>query len=192
MLDDLAAIEAWQRGDEQGVHAVFLAYYPKAVRQAILAGLTPDEAQDRAQEAFLHAYERRHQLRDPKAFPLWFHRIVTRCVLDAFRLSQREHEVPFDHMALSDESASPVQVAQPDEEALLAERRAQLWRHVRQLAPQYRMALVLRYYSDFSIREVAALMEMREGTVRVIVHRALAQLRLLAYEDGDGEQRIVL
>jgi DNA-directed RNA polymerase specialized sigma24 family protein len=39
------------------------------------------------------------------------------------------------------------------------------------------MAIVLRYYGDFSLREVADLLGQCEGTVHVTLHRALHTLR---------------
>jgi hypothetical protein len=66
--DEHAAIRGWQRGDEAAVRAVFDAYYPRTLRLAALSGLARAEAEDCAQEAFVHAFERRAQLRDVKAF----------------------------------------------------------------------------------------------------------------------------
>jgi DNA-directed RNA polymerase specialized sigma24 family protein len=39
------------------------------------------------------------------------------------------------------------------------------------------MMLVLHYYQGFSVREVADIVDAREGTVRVALHRALRHLR---------------
>lgn len=171
------AIIAWQQGDEQAVRLVFDTYYPRAVRFAILSGLSIEAAQDCAQEAFVHAFQHRHQLRDPVAFPLWFHRIVTRQVLDILRGQQRGKEQSLDVNEDVGEDWERHQPVQPDEEAILAEERACLWQAVQLLAPKYRVPLVLHYYSDFSFREIAIMMGKREGTIRVMVHRALQQLR---------------
>jgi RNA polymerase sigma-70 factor, ECF subfamily len=65
---------------------------------------------------------------------------------------------------------------------VLAEKREQLWRSVQQLPLHYRIALIMHYYGDFSYREIAKLMDKREGTIRVIIHRALQQLRTLTDE----------
>jgi RNA polymerase sigma-70 factor (ECF subfamily) len=181
--DDAATIEAWRRGDEGGVRAVFEAHYPLAVRLAALSGLSPDEAHDCAQEAFAHAFERRKQLRDPKAFPLWFHRIVTRHILDTLSARRRGAATP---LLDGDEPAEDWQrnrPAQPEELTLEAELRQEMRRRIAALPPNYRVPLVLRYYGNFSMREVAELTGVREGTVRVTIHRALAQLRLNARED---------
>jgi RNA polymerase sigma-70 factor (ECF subfamily) len=147
------------------------------VRIACLSGLAPDAAQDCAQETFVHAFERRAQLRDPQAFPLWFHRILTRRILDALGASDRRHEEPLAEAEQLAEDWQRREPAQPDTLAVAAEQRAELWRYVQTLPPSYRVPLVLRYYGDFSIREVAELVGAREGTVRVTLHRALGLLR---------------
>ncbi len=190
-----AAITAWQQGDEQAVRFIFDTYYPQAVRFAVLSGLSIEAAQDCAQEAFIHAFQRRHQLRDPAAFPLWFHRIVTRHVLDILRGKWRtltkEQSLDVADELSEDWQRQQPRPAQPDEEAISAEERAHLWQAVQQLPPPYRVPLVLHYYSDFSFREVAALMGMREGTIRVTVHRALQQLRTLAQKQAREAQEQV-
>ena len=60
---------------------------------------------------------------------------------------------------------------------MLAEEREEIWRWVQALAPRARTAIVLRYYADFSTREVASMLDVREGAARVILHRAIAELR---------------
>jgi RNA polymerase sigma-70 factor (ECF subfamily) len=178
-----ARLDGWRRGDEAAAREVFAAYYPRAVRIARLSGLSPADAQDCAQDAFVQAYERRAQLRDLNAFPLWFHRIVTRRILDTLMAPARRRE----HALESDSESHGVEPlmshAPPaDELALLAEEREEIWRWVQALAPRARMAIVLRYYADFSTREVAHALDVREGAARVILHRAMAQLRELARE----------
>jgi RNA polymerase sigma factor (sigma-70 family) len=122
------------------------------------------------------------QLRDPRAFPLWFHRIVTRRLLDTLMAPSRQRERALASGA-DPLSAEPASLAPPsDELVLLAEEREEIWRWVQALAPRARTAIVLRYYADFSTREVASMLDVREGAARVILHRAIAQLRELARE----------
>ncbi len=189
-MDDteLATIQAWQKGDEQAVHTIFNSYYPRAVRLAALSGLASEEAQDCAQEAFLLAFERRAQLRDPAAFPLWFHRIITHRILDTLEARQRTRKVSLEALQEIRENWEGNRAAQPEELAISAERSQQLWQSVQQLPAQYRVPLVLRYYGNFSLAEVAALIGKREGTIRVTIHRALQQLRLLTKEHAIAEE----
>jgi RNA polymerase sigma-70 factor (ECF subfamily) len=168
-------LAGWLHGEEDAVRAIFAARYPGAVRLAVVSGLSLPEAQDCAQEAFVQAYERRAQLRDPLAFPLWFHRIVTRHILDALAAPRRQREASLDDML--ELAWEPAPGAAPDELAELAQQREDVWAWVRALPPRYRVPLALRYFGGFSIREVAEMLDAREGTVRVTLHRALAQLR---------------
>lgn len=186
-------VEGWQRGDEASVHMLFETYFPRSVRISALSGLTLDAAKDCAQETFVHAFERRAQLRDIQAFPLWFHRILTRHILDALGASPLQHEEHLEAAAPLTEDWQRRETPQPDTLAVAAEDRAELWQHVQTLAPRYRVPLVLRYYGDYSIREVADLLGAREGTVRVMLHRALGQLRrqMTPTSQPDDEDRHV-
>lgn len=189
---ETAIVAAWQQGDEQAVRAVFNRYYPRAVRLAVLSGLESEEAQDCAQEAFLRAFECRWQLRDPATFPLWFQRIITRHILTSLKVRQRSRLVPLEQADELDEDWGRTQVPQPDEVAISAESHEYLWQQVQALPPKYRVPLVLRYYGEFSLREVAELLGQREGTIRVIIHRALHKLRQCLQEAQSPEQVIHL
>jgi RNA polymerase sigma-70 factor (ECF subfamily) len=171
-------VEGWRRGEEAAVRALFGWYFPRAVRIGALRGLTLDDANDCAQETFVHAFERRAQLRDPEAFPLWFHRILTRRILDVLGARTRRREEPLGEGDEAAEDWQRQESPRPETLALEAERSAQLWEYVQALPAQYRVPLVLRYYGDFSIHEVAELVGARDGTVRVQLHRALARLRM--------------
>jgi RNA polymerase sigma factor (sigma-70 family) len=177
--DEEERLQSWRRGDEAAAREVFARYYPRAVRIALLSGLSSADAQDCAQDAFVQAYERRTQLRDLKAFPLWFHRIVTRRILDTLSgPRKRERPLESESGAESWSAAQMASYAPPsDELVVLAEEREEIWRWVQALAPRARTAIVLRYYADFSTREVASMLDVREGAARVILHRAIAELR---------------
>jgi len=177
-IEQQEIVEGWRRGEEAAVRAIFGLYFPRAVRIGALSGLTLDEAKDCAQEAFVHAFERRGQLRNAQAFPLWFHRILTRRVLDALGARTRRREKPLGEVSELAEEWPREEPARPDMLALEAELRAELWEYVQALPTQYRVPVVLRYYGDFSLHEVAELVGAREGTVRVQLHRALGQLRI--------------
>ena len=110
-------LQGWRRGDEAAAREVFTRYYPRAVRIALLSGLSSVDAQDCAQDAFVQAYERRMQLRDLKAFPLWFHRIVTRRIHDtltASRTRERTRERALESGSDADSwSMAPIQRSPP-------------------------------------------------------------------------------
>lgn len=59
----------------------------------------------------------------------------------------------------------------------------ELWQVLTGLAPRRRAALVLRYYEDLPIAEIARLLGCRPGTVSSLLHRGLADLRKVLSDD---------
>lgn len=174
---DGALVAAWKCGGESETRALFNAVYPYATRMGALNGLSQDDARECAQDAFTRAYERRGQLRDPQAFPLWFHRILTHVILNRVTRRQRLREEPLDGASELAEDWQRNASGQPDEAALNAERKDELWRQVLRLTPRARLAITLRYYGECTTREVAEALGISEGAARTLLSRGLAQLR---------------
>lgn len=51
------------------------------------------------------------------------------------------------------------------------------WQNLRFVTPKQRTALVLRYYADLPIAEIADVMGERQGTIKSLIHRGLSTLR---------------
>lgn len=62
--------------------------------------------------------------------------------------------------------------------------RSWLWAELAQLPPRQRAAVVLRYYDDLSVAEVADVLNCSEGTVKSQVHDALKKLRTVLGPDA--------
>ncbi len=52
----------------------------------------------------------------------------------------------------------------------------EMWAALETLPSKYRLALVLRYYEDLSVDQIAHAMGVRPGTAKSLIHRGLAQL----------------
>lgn len=59
----------------------------------------------------------------------------------------------------------------------------ELWERLGELRPIERMCVVLRFYEDLSLDQVAAELDLPVGTVKSHLHRALARLRSLLGEE---------
>ncbi|MEE8601224.1 RNA polymerase sigma factor [Euzebya tangerina] len=64
----------------------------------------------------------------------------------------------------------------------------EFWEHVRSLPPRQAEAVALHYLEDRSVRDVASLMDIAEGTAKALLHQGRAGLRrrLSTDEDVDG------
>jgi RNA polymerase sigma-70 factor, ECF subfamily len=169
----MATVHAWdshaetivaaQAGDAAALETLLIAIWPHAYRIALSILHQPPAAEDAAQEACARIVLALGRLRTREAFSVWLYRIVVREAL-AIERRTRMYE-PLDPRAVA--SASPLT------DALV---RLDVLRALRELPPQQRAVVALQAYAELNSREIAAVLEMPEGTVRY--HLALARRRL--------------
>lgn len=159
--------EAWQRLVEQETPAVFRTCY------RILGRV--DEAEDAAQETFLAAYRSIGAFRGDGLAAAWLSRIATR---ESWRRAARSRHAARVSTSLDEHGDDQLQdPSDPLGETLSAERGDQVRRAVARLPQPYREVVSLRFLSELSIPDIAAVTNRPEGTVRTQLHRGLERLR---------------
>lgn len=144
-----------------------------AVRVAFSVLRNQADAEDVAQEAFTKAHHAFHQLRDRDRFRAWLVRMTWRMALDHVRSARRR--------MVREMTAVPQTFGPTVEEAAIEdERKAQIWRAVDALPQRFRMVIVLSAMEGHSVKDVAALIGVAEGTVksRLFKARKLLQEKL--------------
>jgi RNA polymerase sigma-70 factor, ECF subfamily len=127
-----------------------------------------EDAEDVAQEAFAKAYRSFRQLRDRDRFRAWLVRMTWRLAIDR-RRSDRRRLAREEHVAV--DPVIDVDVADA------RERSALLWNAIDGLSEKLRVVIVLAGIQGHDIREVAALLELPEGTVKSRLFMARQQLK---------------
>jgi RNA polymerase sigma-70 factor (ECF subfamily) len=157
----------------------------RAYRYATLILGDAAEAEDATHDAALRAWHRFGELRDPTRFEAWFGRILVNACRD--RQRGRRHET----LSLDDPSfptESPwLRVASDPAEAF--GRRQAMAAALRALRPDHLEVVVLRFYLDLTIDQIAERTGARAGTVKSRLHYALRELRGTLDEDSQKEQR---
>jgi RNA polymerase sigma-70 factor, ECF subfamily len=139
----------------------------RAYRLASLLLGSEVEAQDAVQDAAVAAWERFGSLRDRDRFDAWFDRILVNGCRDRLRRRSTARVV--------DLTAAP-EPPVADGSASVAEREA-MRGALGRLSPEQRVAVVLRYYGDLSLEEIADRTGERLGTVKSRLHYGLQALR---------------
>jgi RNA polymerase sigma-70 factor (sigma-E family) len=148
----------------------------EAIRLAYM--LTGDRqlAEDLVQDAFVRLAGRLVHLRDPAAFDAYLRRTVVNLTNSYFRRKRLERAY------VRRTAAEPLRTTNaPD-----TDRRDELWRDLQRLPARQRTAIVLRIYEDLPEQRVAEIMGCRPGTVRSLLSRGLAELRIHVRSEGDG------
>jgi RNA polymerase sigma-70 factor (ECF subfamily) len=133
------------------------------------------EAEEATHDAVLAAWRGLDGLRDPARVEAWFTRILVNVCRDRLR---RRRVRP---IAVGLPAALPAPGPGTDLGTLEALERA-----VRSLTPEQRAVVVLRFWGDLSIDEIAVRTGARSGTVKSRLHYALERLRA-AYERGERD-----
>lgn len=156
--------------------ALYRSHAAGAIRLAYL--LTGDRqlADDLVQDAFVKVAGRLAHLRDQGAFDAYLRRTVVNLANSHFRHARVERAY------LERSAAEP---ARSDDLPDIA-RRDDLWSQLQQLPARQRTAIVLRIYEDLPELQVAEILRCRPGTVRSLVSRGLAELRINVRSDDDG------
>jgi RNA polymerase sigma-70 factor, ECF subfamily len=133
------------------------------------------EAQDAAQEAFLQAYRALSTFRGDGPFGAWLRRITIRAA--AARQSVRHDVVRLDAEALDPRAAALESGDDPEAAVMDVEQRAIVLDAVETLPDAQRDVILLRFYGDMSLLEIAEVTRHPVGTVKSRLHRGMASLR---------------
>ena len=147
-----------------------------AVRVAYSVLRNREDAEDVAQEAFAKAYRSFSQLRDRERFRAWLVRMTWRMALDRQR-SNRRRVAREDHADLWLPPSGGRLTEAASNELESRERAEHLWRAIDGLSEKLRMVIVLAGIQGHDIKEVAALLDLPEGTVKSRLFAARQQLK---------------
>lgn len=117
------------------------------------------DAEDVAQDAFVRAHRSFAQLRDRERFRAWLVRMTWRMALDRRRGERRR--------SARELVTVPAPAPPSTEQALIEkERSGRLWCAIDALPTKLRMVIVLSAMEGQSVREVAELLNVPDGTVK--------------------------
>ncbi len=137
----------------------------------------PQDAEDTMQDVLLKSVPHLAKFDNPQALSVWLYKVARNRCVSSRRGSKfsRARNLSLDElMPHSHELQELLNSGVPNPEAALlnSESAEHLKQAVLAVPPQYRMVLVLHDMEDLSTAEVAKIMGLREGTVRVRLHRA--------------------
>lgn len=162
----------------------FVELYNNMYHQVYFLALTivKDEhlAQDVVQETFINVYTSIHSLNNDMTFIAWLNRITYNCSLKM--ISQKE-EVPIDN-DLVENVFSTADKEEPLEMVLSKEKAQSMIDMILELPPEYRTALILKYYEGMKLEEIAKCMECSVGTVKSRLSRGKNALRKHIISNG--------
>ena len=156
-------------------------WFPELMRQhlrrvfAVLYRIVDNraDAQDLAQEVFLKAFLRRHQLRDPERALPWLLRIASNAAIDFRRSRTALHASE----AWNEDAPPGFPPPSAEQQMIQDERERRLHQALQILSPKERAAIVLRDLEGLTGAEVARNLGCSQITVRTHIASARIKLR---------------
>ncbi len=151
--------------------ALFEAYNRRTFAIAYNILHNRENAEDITQDAFIKAFQNLHQLKDKTKFGAWLAVIATNLARNHLK---REKKVIYtDELPeIRDQS----EIMDTEAEALHSLELARVRTAVRALSPDHYQVIVLQFFDNLKIEEIADLLKVNPGTVKSRLFRAKQKL----------------
>ncbi|WP_235473594.1 sigma-70 family RNA polymerase sigma factor [Lysinibacillus macroides] len=155
-----------QHGDEEAFYQLIEQEQHKLYRMAYVYVQNENDAIEVFQQTIIRAYEGLPQLKEPRYFATWLTRIMINCCKTY--MAKKNTIQLVEPQSLADlNSTSPTYI----------EEELDLWQALCQLEDKYKTVLLLRFYQDYSVKDIAVILQCPEGTVKTHIRRGLQALR---------------
>jgi len=144
----------------------------KIYRFVFLKVNTQEVAEDITSQVFAKAWNKvRKSEKEIKNLSAYIYQIARAELVNYYKNKSKYTIVSAENVQIVDQSINLEEKEQINSET------DNLFRFIQKLNDDYRNVIIWRYLDDLSYKEIAEIMEKPEGTIRVMVHRALKELR---------------
>jgi RNA polymerase sigma-70 factor (ECF subfamily) len=177
-------VERARKGDEIAFEEIVRLKSRDMLFFAISILGSKEDAEDVAREALISMWKSIGHIRKPESFNAWMFQIVKRT---AWRHASRKK---FDTIEIDDVTLMGKNISEekeefiPDEYLLSKERSEEIYNMVLSLPPKRREAVLMHYYMDMSITEIASASGQTEATIRGVLGKARNAIKSKILEAG--------
>lgn len=156
-------------GDERAFRELYDNYKSKVFKTAYLMIRDEKIAEDIVKEVFITVYKKAYKLKRTEAFESWLYKITVNNCNEYFRRNSKALVTEEEDMSqLYDRDI----YVQPEEMLLTEERNQQLDRIINSLSEKLKTCIILFYYNNMTIRQIADIQACSEGTVKSRLFKA--------------------
>jgi RNA polymerase sigma-70 factor, ECF subfamily len=188
-VEDRVLASRAAKGDV-GAFTKLVDLHSSLVYRVALRMLGSVEAQDASQEVWIRVWRNIQGFRGESAFSTWLYRIAMNTCLSARQREARREEREFSGDELPYLPEPPGGESDPEIATLSTERREEIQAALQHVRAEHRAALVLRHMEGLSYAEIAAVLEVPDGTAKGWVSRGRAAMLVALAEEDSGRRRV--
>lgn len=180
-MNEEVLVRRMKEGDKASFDLLYDKYKNMALRTAyLITGSLPD-SEDVVQDTFVKVFLHCKELKKDSGFKAWMMQILVRTAYKAGKRKGRE--LPDDEII----GKADARTEHSSLEQVLVKEEAQMLSEAVSLLPmKQRTVVILFYYQEYSVSEIAEMLGCREGTVKSRLHGARERLRGMLPADYDA------
>jgi len=179
MVSDNELIIKSQNGDVLAFEELIYRYDKMVLRLAFKFTNDSDDAKDIYQEVFIKVYKGLANFQFKSEFSTWLFRITSNVCITFKRSKQKVNNFSIDHSEDSLTSNIPDEESNSPESIYLnSEFGEKLNNALETLSPNQKMSFLLKHLEGYKIREIADMMNFKEGTVKKYLFDAVRRLKI--------------
>lgn len=177
-MEEEQLVRRFQNGSKEAFDLLYEKYKNQALRSIYLISNSRYDCEDIVQEAFVKMYIHIGELKDVTQFKSWFFQILYRTAWHYMKKKTKEMPSEEIESQMDSHYKTPKQPSALDE-LMEAETKSLIKQEIEKLDIKHRSVIVLYYYNELSIAEIAQILGCFEGTVKSRLANARKRLRIL-------------
>lgn len=164
------------QGDEFAIETLVRQFEESVFRLAISVVDDPMDASEITQETFIAALKSLHTYRESTSFKAWLFTIALN--RSRSRLRKRKTLGRLRSLWASAFRLESRKLDSPEEILIKGEKEQVVWQGVSRLDEKHRIPIILRYFHELPISEIAQILNVNEGTIHSRLHHARQRLQI--------------
>lgn len=141
-----------------------------------------EDAEDTTQEVFLKLWDNWYKI-NPQKRESWTMRVTHNCCIDLIRKRKKIQQTTESEIINSNNTYDYSDVfSNPEKQFHLTEQQKIILTTMAKLPKKQQNVLILHYFYDKKIKEISTMLEIKESTLKVILHRARKSMKTLLSE----------
>jgi RNA polymerase sigma-70 factor, ECF subfamily len=162
----LNLISKAKNGDINAFQSLIHIEKEKLYKMAYVYMHNEDDALEVFHETIYKAFESLSKLKNDEYFSTWMMRILINSAIDLLR--KKKKVVPINKEVLENISETS---------SFNSDIQIDLLKAMEEIEEKYKTVLLLRYYQDYSVKQIASMLKCPEGTVKTNIRRGLDKLK---------------
>lgn len=179
-------IQGLRNGDETAFKYLVENYQDRVYNTAISIVHNPEDAEDVAQEVFIQVYRSIHSFKEESKLSTWLYRIATTRALDLLRSRKSKKRAGFIRRLFGENNEPAIEIPDFNHPGVALDQKenaARLFKAIKQLPENQRIAFTLHKVEHLSYQEVSEVMKTSVPAIESLMHRAKQNLRKILEKD---------